>query len=150
MTDALAYARDHADAFVDQLTDWLRIPSVSTDPDHDADTRRAAEWLAADLRRIGMTTVEVMETGTPGSPGHPVVFAERLVDASKPTVLVYGHYDVQPPDPLELWTSPALRAGRQRRQPRRARLRGRQGAGVHARQGRRGVPGRWRRAARKP
>ena len=106
MTDALSYARDHADAFVDQLTDWLRIPSVSTDAAHDTDTRRAAEWLAADLRRAGMTTVELMETGTPASPGHPVVFAERLVDPALPTVLVYGHYDVQPPDPLDLWTSP--------------------------------------------
>ncbi len=106
MTDALAYARDHADAFVDQLTDWLRIPSVSTDPEHDGDTRRAAEWLASDLRRIGMTTVEIMETGTADAPGHPVVFAERHVSDDLTTVLVYGHYDVQPPDPLELWTSP--------------------------------------------
>ena len=106
MTDALTYARDHADAFVSQLTDWLRIPSVSTDPEHDADTRRAAEWLAADLRRIGMPTVEVMETGTPDASGHPVVFAERHVSDDLPTVLVYGHYDVQPPDPLDLWDSP--------------------------------------------
>jgi acetylornithine deacetylase/succinyl-diaminopimelate desuccinylase-like protein len=107
MTDALAHARDHADAFVDQLSDWLRIPSVSTDPAHDDDTRRAAEWLADDLRRIGMSTVEVMETGTPDAPGHPVVFAEhRSERADAPTVLVYGHYDVQPPDPLDLWESP--------------------------------------------
>ena len=107
MTDALAYARDHADAFVAQLTDWLRIPSVSTDAGHDADTRRAAEWLADDLRRIGMQTVEILETGTPDAPGHPVVFAEhRAADPAAPTVLVYGHYDVQPPDPLDLWTSP--------------------------------------------
>ena len=106
MTDALAYARDHADAFVAQLTDWLRIPSVSTDAAHDGDTRRAAEWLAADLRRIGLATVEILETGTPDSPGHPVVYAETAARAGAPTVLVYGHYDVQPPDPLDLWTSP--------------------------------------------
>ena len=106
MTDALAYARDHADAFVEQLTDWLRIPSVSTDPAHAGDTRRAAEWLAADLRRIGMATVEILETGTSDAPGHPVVYAEHVAGPDAPTVLVYGHYDVQPPDPLDLWTSP--------------------------------------------
>ncbi len=102
MTDALAYARDHADTFVDQLTDWLRIPSISADPAYTADTRRAADWLADDLRRIGMATVDVMETG-----GHPIVYAEqRSADPAAKTVLVYGHYDVQPPDPLDLWDSP--------------------------------------------
>ncbi|MFN3596022.1 MAG: dipeptidase [Rubricoccaceae bacterium] len=107
MQDALAYARAHADAFVAQLQDWLRIPSVSTDPAHAPDTRRAAGWLADDLRRIGFATVEVIETGTPEAPGHPVVFAEhRAANPDAPTVLVYGHYDVQPPDPLELWESP--------------------------------------------
>jgi acetylornithine deacetylase/succinyl-diaminopimelate desuccinylase-like protein len=106
MTDALAYAQQHADAFVRQLTDWLRIPSISTDADYDADTRRAADWLADDLRRIGVRKVEVMETGSPTSPGHPIVYAEHHAGDDKPTVLVYGHYDVQPPDPLELWESP--------------------------------------------
>lgn len=101
MNDALAYAKDHADAFVSQLTDWLRIPSISTDPEHDVDTRRAAEWLAADLKRIGVNRVEIVETG-----GHPVVYAEHHMSDTLPTVLVYGHYDVQPPDPLELWNSP--------------------------------------------
>jgi acetylornithine deacetylase/succinyl-diaminopimelate desuccinylase-like protein len=101
MQEALTYAQDHADAFVEQLTAWLRIPSISTDSDYDADTRRAADWLADDLRRIGVEKVEVMETG-----GHPIVYAEHGADASKPTVLVYGHYDVQPPDPMELWQSP--------------------------------------------
>ena len=101
MTDAISYAQQHADTFVDQLKDWLRIPSVSTDPDHNDDVRAAAQWLADELSRIGMETVELKETG-----GHPIVFAEHGSDASKPTVLVYGHYDVQPPDPLELWHSP--------------------------------------------
>ena len=101
MTDALSYAQQHADTFVEQLTDWLRIPSISTDSDYNDDTRRAADWLAEDFRRIGMQTVDVMETG-----GHPIVYAEHGADAAKPTVLVYGHYDVQPPDPLELWDSP--------------------------------------------
>jgi acetylornithine deacetylase/succinyl-diaminopimelate desuccinylase-like protein len=101
MTDALAYAQSHADTFVEQLTDWLRIPSISTDSDYDADTRRAADWLADDLRRIGIEKVDVMETG-----GHPIVYAEHHVSDDRPTVLVYGHYDVQPPDPMELWESP--------------------------------------------
>ena len=102
MDNALAYAKDHADAAVGQLADWLRIPSISTDPEYAGDTRKAAEWLADDLRRAGVETVEVMETG-----GHPIVYAEhRSPRADAPTVLVYGHYDVQPPDPLELWDSP--------------------------------------------
>ncbi len=106
MQNALTYAQKHADPFVEQLTDWLRIPSISTDPAYDADTRRAADWLADDLRRIGMQTVEVMETGSSASPGHPIVYAEHRASETAPTVLVYGHYDVQPPDPLELWDSP--------------------------------------------
>ncbi len=101
MTDAIRYAQQHADTFVEQLKDWLRIPSVSTDPAHDGDVRAAAQWLADELRRIGMETVELKETG-----GHPIVFAEHHVSDDVPTVLVYGHYDVQPPDPLELWESP--------------------------------------------
>ena len=101
MNQALAYAQSHADTFVRQLTDWLRIPSISTDSDYDAETRRAADWLADDLRRIGIQKVDVMETG-----GHPIVYAEHHVSDDRPTVLVYGHYDVQPPDPLDLWESP--------------------------------------------
>lgn len=103
MNAALQFATDHADDAVDQLKDWLRIPSISTDPARNADTRRAAHWLADHLRAIGMETVEVMETGTPDAPGHPVVYAEHHVSDDARTVLVYGHYDVQPPDPLELW-----------------------------------------------
>jgi acetylornithine deacetylase/succinyl-diaminopimelate desuccinylase-like protein len=101
MTTALDYAKQNADAFVDQLKDLLRIPSISTDSAYDADTRRAADWIADDLRNIGIPTVEVMETD-----GHPIVYAEIGNDPGKPTVLIYGHYDVQPPDPLELWDSP--------------------------------------------
>ena len=101
MTSALDYAKQNADAFVGQLKALLRIPSISTDSAYDADTRRAADWVADDLRNIGIPTVEVMETD-----GHPIVYAEMGDDPGKPTVLVYGHYDVQPPDPLELWDSP--------------------------------------------
>ncbi|NNF58187.1 MAG: dipeptidase [Rhodothermaceae bacterium] len=101
MNAALDYARAHGEQFVDQLNDLLRIPSISTDSQYDGDVRQAAEWLRSDLERIGMPRAELMET-----PGHPIVYAERIEDPALPTVLIYGHYDVQPPDPLELWESP--------------------------------------------
>lgn len=85
----------------DELFDFLRIPSVSARSEHKADTARAAEWLAAQMKAAGLT-VEVIPTG-----GHPVVLGEwRGAGADAPTYLVYGHYDVQPAEPLELWTSP--------------------------------------------
>jgi acetylornithine deacetylase/succinyl-diaminopimelate desuccinylase-like protein len=87
----------HAD-----LTDWLRIPSISAAPEHAADVRRSAEWLADRFRRLGLPTVEIWETA-----GHPAVFAEWPAGRDDaPTVLVYGHYDVQPVDPLDLWDTP--------------------------------------------
>jgi acetylornithine deacetylase/succinyl-diaminopimelate desuccinylase-like protein len=98
MDAPLQYAKDHAERFVEELKAWLRIPSISTDPTYAAQTRSAAEWLADNLRDAGLGAVEVMETD-----GHPVVFAEHHVSDDAPTVLVYGHYDVQPPDPLDLW-----------------------------------------------
>ena len=87
----------------DELHEFLRIPSVSARSEHAGDVRRAAEWVAAQCSAIGMTTSEVIDT-----PGHPVVLAEWRKAPGKPTVLIYGHYDVQPPEPLELWTSPAF------------------------------------------
>jgi acetylornithine deacetylase/succinyl-diaminopimelate desuccinylase-like protein len=85
----------------EELFDFLRIPSVSAQPTHDGDTRRAAEWVKASLERAGLVAA-VHET-----PGHPVVVGEwRGAGETAPTVLVYGHYDVQPAEPLELWTSP--------------------------------------------
>ncbi|MFW5973302.1 MAG: dipeptidase [Bacteroidota bacterium] len=101
MSNALEYARSNAERFVSELEDWLRIPSISTDPTYREDVRRAADWLADNLRAVGVQKVELRETG-----GHPIVYAEHIVDADRPTVLIYGHYDVQPPDPLELWDSP--------------------------------------------
>lgn len=101
MEKALEYARSHFEDFVSQLEDWLRIPSISTDSQYREDVRHAAEWLADHLRDIGVNRVEVMETG-----GHPIVYAEHLAGENLPTVLVYGHYDVQPPDPLDEWKSP--------------------------------------------
>ena len=91
----------HADERLESYKELVRIPSISALPEHAPDCRRAAEWIAADLERIGMEHVEVGETG-----GSPVVYADWLHADGAPTVLVYCHYDVQPVDPLELWTSP--------------------------------------------
>jgi acetylornithine deacetylase/succinyl-diaminopimelate desuccinylase-like protein len=98
---AVAYARQNRPRFLAELKALLRIPSISTLPEHKGDCRHAAEMLAADLTRIGMQNVRLIETE-----GHPLVYADWLHAAGKPTVLVYGHYDVQPPDPLEEWLSP--------------------------------------------
>lgn len=101
MTHLHQYIDTHFDAFKAQLLELLRIPSVSTAPDHAADVQRAAEWVAADLRRIGMHSVEILPTG-----GHPIVYAEWLgAGPSAPTVLVYGHYDVQPAAVTDGWHS---------------------------------------------
>jgi acetylornithine deacetylase/succinyl-diaminopimelate desuccinylase-like protein len=95
------YARTHAGQFLEQLKAWIRIPSVSTLPEHTGDVTAAAEWLANDLRRIGMNGVEVVETE-----GHPVVYAEWLgAGPNAPTVLIYGHYDVQPAEVENGWHS---------------------------------------------
>jgi acetylornithine deacetylase/succinyl-diaminopimelate desuccinylase-like protein len=109
---AVAFARTNQTRFVEELKSLLRIPSVSTAPEHAQDTRRAAEFVAADLRRIGMANVHLIETASPAhSAGHPLVYAERLGTVTAagepaPTVLLYGHYDVQPPDPLDEWHTP--------------------------------------------
>jgi len=100
-SSAVAYAKENRDRFLDELKALLRIPSVSTLPEHKDDCRRAAETLAAELRRIGMEHVRLIETE-----GHPLVYADWLRAEGKPTVLCYGHYDVQPADPLEEWNSP--------------------------------------------
>ncbi len=100
MTDLSSYLQNARPRQLEELLDFLRIPSVSTDAEHRADVRRAADFVREGLERAGLTT-QIMETA-----GHPVVYAERVGDEDAPTVLVYGHYDVQPPEPLELWTSP--------------------------------------------
>ncbi|MDZ7707744.1 MAG: dipeptidase [Trueperaceae bacterium] len=100
---------ERRDRHQDELFELLRIPSISTDPAHEADIRRAADWLRDDLGAHGFDA-ELLETG-----GHPAVFAQRHVADDLPTVLVYGHYDVQPADPVELWDSgpfePTIRDG---------------------------------------
>lgn len=100
--NAFEYAESHYEDYLSELKELLRIPSVSTLPEHKDDIRRAAEWLRDHLLSIGMARAEVMPTG-----GHPFVYAEWLeAGDDAPTVLIYGHYDVQPPDPLDEWVSP--------------------------------------------
>lgn len=100
-SSAVDYARQHQSRFLEELKELLRIPSISTLPEHNADVRRTAEWLAAELKRIGMEHVAVIDT-----PGHPLVYADWLHAPGKPTCLSYGHYDVQPADPLDEWKTP--------------------------------------------
>jgi acetylornithine deacetylase/succinyl-diaminopimelate desuccinylase-like protein len=95
------YINKNKDRFLAELFDLLRIPSVSADSKHTGDVRKAAEYLLEKLKLAGVDKVELCET-----PGHPIVYGEKIINPSLPTVLVYGHYDVQPPDPLDLWTSP--------------------------------------------
>ncbi len=96
-----AYIAANKDRFVTELLDWLRIPSISADSQYKADVRKAAEYLKEKLTAAGADKVELCETK-----GHPVVYAEKIVGEGLPTVLVYGHYDVQPADPVEQWSSP--------------------------------------------
>jgi acetylornithine deacetylase/succinyl-diaminopimelate desuccinylase-like protein len=98
---AVAYARENHSRFLDELKALLRIPSISTLPEHAGDCRKIADNLAAELRRIGMEHVRLIETT-----GHPLVYADWLHASGKPTVLAYGHYDVQPADPLDEWHTP--------------------------------------------
>jgi acetylornithine deacetylase/succinyl-diaminopimelate desuccinylase-like protein len=100
-SSAVDFARKNHPRFLNELKDLLRIPSISTLPEHKGDCRRAAEVLAAELKRIGIEHVRVIETE-----GHPLVYGDWLHAAVKPTALVYGHYDVQPTDPLDEWLSP--------------------------------------------
>lgn len=101
MNKTHSYIRDNQARFLQELLDLLRIPSVSADPKFKSDVQRTAEAVADHLRKAGVAQVEVCPTN-----GHPIVYGEHMVDKALPTVLVYGHYDVQPPDPLELWESP--------------------------------------------
>lgn len=100
---ALNYAHQNGDRFLADLKDVLAIPSISTSDEYKAEVLRAAVWMADHLRGMGIQNVEIMPTS---EKGHPVVYGEWLKKPGAPTVLVYGHYDVQPPDPLELWETP--------------------------------------------
>jgi acetylornithine deacetylase/succinyl-diaminopimelate desuccinylase-like protein len=101
MSDVLRFIDDNLGRFRTELYDFLRIPSISAKSEHDGDTRSAAEWFSSRLGEAGLAT-EIVETS-----GHPVVLGEwRGAGTEAPTVLIYGHYDVQPPEPLGLWESP--------------------------------------------
>src|ERR1700757_3410879 len=98
---AVAYARQHQQRFLAELKDLLRIPSISTLAEHKGDVERAADYVASELRRVGMENVEVIPTK-----GHPLLYADWLHAPGRATVLCYAHYDVQPPDPLNEWKTP--------------------------------------------
>lgn len=104
---ALAWLKTNEHAGIERLRDWLRIPSISTDPKYAPDCARAASWAADQLRAAGLT-VEICPTGSKEKPGHPIVLAHSPGSPSYkgPHVLFYGHYDVQPVDPVDLWESP--------------------------------------------
>ncbi len=105
MNSPFSFIDANTDRYLKELSDLLAIPSVSTDPERVPDIKRCAEWLADHMRGVGLQNVQIMPTQ-----GHPVVYADWLGAPGKPTVLIYGHYDVQPPEPLELWTSPPFQA----------------------------------------
>lgn len=95
------FVQQNRDRLLEELKEFLRIPSISTLPEHRVDIERAAQFVADSLRHVGMENVEIIQTA-----GHPLVYADWMHAPGKPTVLCYGHYDVQPADPLELWESP--------------------------------------------
>jgi acetylornithine deacetylase/succinyl-diaminopimelate desuccinylase-like protein len=101
MKETQAYISAHQNRFLTELFEWLRIPSISADPAYAGSVRQAAEWVAENLKKAGVDHVRLEETA-----GFPIVYGEKMVDAKAPTVLVYGHYDVQPADPLALWDNP--------------------------------------------
>lgn len=103
---AISFAHENGARFVEELKELLRIPSISTAPERAGDVRRAAEFVADGLRSAGMENVRLIETSTPERAGHPLVYADWLHVPGKPTILCYGHYDVQPAEPLDEWKSP--------------------------------------------
>ena len=95
------YVAENKQRFLDELFQLLRFPSVSADPKYKQDVLNTADFVAQKLKEAGLDAVEICETA-----GYPIVYGEKIIDTNLPTVLVYGHYDVQPPDPLELWHTP--------------------------------------------
>jgi acetylornithine deacetylase/succinyl-diaminopimelate desuccinylase-like protein len=105
MNNVIDFINTNRDKYVDELKAYLAIPSISALPEHAADVKRCAEWTAGEMRRIGMNNVRLIDT-----PGFPVVYGDWLGAEGAPTILFYGHYDVQPVDPLNLWESPPFEA----------------------------------------
>ena len=97
------FIQENKERFLSELVNLLKLPSVSADPKFSKDVHKTAESIAEHLNKIGMDTVEICQTA-----GYPIVYGEKIIDSTLPTVLVYGHYDVQPADPIDLWTSPAF------------------------------------------
>ena len=96
-----SYLQENSAQFLEQLLEFLRIPSISSQPEHKNDVQRAAEWVSVRLRKAGIEDVQILSTG-----GHPVVYGQWMHANDKPTILIYGHFDIQPVDPIELWSAP--------------------------------------------
>jgi len=105
MDRVIDFIHTNRDRYVEELKAWLAIPSISALPQHQQDVRRCAEWTTDEMRRIGLENVRLIET-----PGNPVVYGESLKAEGAPTILFYGHYDVQPVDPVDQWISPPFEA----------------------------------------
>src|SRR5512134_1917340 len=105
MNQVVDFINVNRDRYVEELKQYLAIPSISALPAHAADVRRAAEWTGDALQKAGLQNVRLIDT-----PGNPVVYGDWLNAPGKPTILFYGHYDVQPVDPVDLWTSPPFEA----------------------------------------
>lgn len=101
MEEVIGYIKNNRENYLEELKEFLRIPSISTLPEYKSEVDRCAKFVADNLKKIGLSRVEIFKTE-----GHPIVYGEWLGAPGKPTVLVYGHYDVQPVDPLALWNSP--------------------------------------------
>ena len=105
MLDVVDFIHTNRDRYVSELKNYLAIPSISALPAHAGDVKKCADWSAEEMKRIGLENVRLVDT-----PGNPIVYGDWLHAPDKPTILFYGHYDVQPVDPLELWESPPFEA----------------------------------------
>jgi acetylornithine deacetylase/succinyl-diaminopimelate desuccinylase-like protein len=105
MNQILQFIENNREHYLEELKTLLAIPSISTNPENKPDIARCVRWLAEHMKKIGMENVQIFPTE-----GHPIVYGDYLHAPGKPTILIYGHYDVQPPEPLELWTSPPFEA----------------------------------------
>jgi acetylornithine deacetylase/succinyl-diaminopimelate desuccinylase-like protein len=101
MTDWKTHLEGNLSRYLDELAEFLRIPSISSLPEHAPDVKRAADWVAGRLESAGIEGIQILPTE-----GHPVVYGQWLHAPGKPTIMIYGHFDTQPVDPLELWTHP--------------------------------------------